>query len=166
VYLWLSQGQVGAWALPDSASRACDQRAPGGRACVDRDPQLQEVPPSDVHGTGMLLSYLNLIFDSVLSLWPVWTPPPMGNPIAQPLRKRYLPCLWFGRSHRLRNSPAVFAVIVHSACGGLTLRLDIYFDFVRDRYGNCKGVGTWRHAAAESTPAEVQLLMINCPVLD
>ena len=48
------QGQTGAGALHDCAGRACGQHAPGGRARVDRDPQLQKVPPPDVHGTGKL----------------------------------------------------------------------------------------------------------------
>ena len=46
------QGAPGPRALPDRACRTHGQRAPGGRARVDRDPQLQEVPPADVHGAG------------------------------------------------------------------------------------------------------------------
>ena len=46
------QGAAGPGALPDRAGGARRQRAPGGRACVDGDAQLQEVPPADVHGAG------------------------------------------------------------------------------------------------------------------
>ena len=54
----------------------------------DRDPQLQKVPPSDVHGTGTLPSYLDSILASVLFTMASLEPPLMGTPIAQPRCKR------------------------------------------------------------------------------